>query len=195
MDADRDTDFMLRLRQGDDLALNALMREWQTPLLRFIYRYIGDESEALDLAQETFVRVYQNRASYRPGARFSSWLYTIAANLCRNHLRWERRHPAVSLTQDAGEEGDSPSSGMDSLPNPGATPATAAEQNDTARCVRECIQALPHDLKTVILLFEYEGLSHGEIAEIAGCSPKAVETRLYRARNILRGQLERLVRG
>jgi len=191
MDAQRDTDLMLRLRQGDDLALNALMREWQTPLLRFIYRYIGDESEALDLAQETFVRVYQNRGSYRPGSRFSSWLYTIASNLCRNHLRWERRHPAVSLTQDA-DEGESPSAGMDALPGNGATPAVLAEQNDTARCVRECIQALPHDLKTVILLFEYEALSYAEIAEILGCSAKAVETRLYRARKLLHDALEKL---
>ncbi|MEI8234586.1 MAG: sigma-70 family RNA polymerase sigma factor [Verrucomicrobiota bacterium] len=194
MDAERDTDLMLRLRQGDDLALNALMSAWQTPLLRFIYRYIGDESEALDLAQETFVRVYQNRRHYRPGARFSSWLYTIASNLCRNHLRWERRHPAVSLTQDAGED-DSPSAGMDMLPGNGASPAATAEQNDMARCVREAIQALPHDLKTAILLFEYEALSTMEIAEILGCSAKAVETRLYRARNLLRGRLESLVHG
>jgi len=194
MDAQRDTELMLRLRQGDDLALNALMSAWQTPLLRFIYRYVGDRSEALDLAQETFVRVYQNRGNYRPDARFSSWLFTIASNLCRNHLRWAGRHPAISLTQDEQEE-DSAPSGMDTLPGNGMTPADNAEQNDTARCVREAIQALPHDLKTVILLFEYEALSYTEIAAVLGCSAKAVETRLYRARKLLHDQLEGLVRG
>ena len=192
MDAERDdTQLMIRLQNGQETALNELMALWQTPLFRFICRYVGDRDEALDLAQETFVRVYQNRQSYRPSARFSSWLFTIASNLCRNHLRWGRRHPTVSLARE-DDAGDGPADATDTLPSPNRGPSDCAERNDTARWVKESIQSLPHDLKTVVLLFEYEELSYEEIAGVLQCSPKAVETRLYRARKILREKLERL---
>lgn len=182
-----DTEWMLRLQAGDDTALNRLMSQWQTPLVRFIYRYIGNHDEALDLAQETFVRVYQNRHAYRPKAKFSSWLFTIASNLCRNYKRWEHRHPTVSMISEDGETDAS-----DSYPCPGRTPRDSAAHNDMAARVRACVQALPHDLKTVVLLFEYEELSYEEIASVLGCSSKAVETRLYRARKALKEQLEGL---
>lgn len=192
MDAPRDdTQLMIRLQNGQDTALNELMTLWQTPLFRFISRYVGDRDEALDLAQETFVRVYQNRQNYRPSARFSSWLFTIASNLCRNHLRWERRHPTVSLAHEDDKD-NAPADATDTLPSLDRGPSDCAQRNDTARWVQESIQSLPHDLKTVVLLFEYEELSYEEIAGVLGCSPKAVETRLYRARKILREKLERL---
>lgn len=192
MEAERDdTQLMLRLQNGEDSALNQIMTLWQTPLIRFIFRYVGSQEEALDLAQETFVRVYQNRHSYRPNAKFSSWLFTIASNLCRNHLRWEHRHPTVSLARD--DDSDGPTDATDTLPSFDWNPSDTAERSDTARCVKESIQSLPHDLKTVVLLFEYEDLSYEEIAGVLDCSPKAVETRLYRARKILREKLEHLV--
>lgn len=181
-----DTHLMIRLQNGDDGALNEMMTRWQTPLVRFICRYVGNAEEALDLAQETFVRVYQNRRGYRPNGKFSSWLFMIASNLCRNYIRWEQRHPTVSLTPDSGGHGEP---GLDGLPCPNPTPLDTAVSNDTARRVKESIQSLPHDLKTVVLLFEYEDLSYEEIAGTLGCSPKAVETRLYRARKILREKL------
>lgn len=192
MDAERDdTRLMLRLQGGEETVLNELMTLWQTPLFRFICRYVGDRDEALDLAQETFVRVYRNRFGYKPGAKFSSWLFTIASNLCRNHLRWERRHPTVSLTRGgAGEAGESDAT--ERLPSPDRGPSDTAERNDTARWVREAVRSLPHDLKTAVLLFEYEDLSYDEIAGVLGCSAKAVETRLYRARKALKEKLERL---
>lgn len=193
MDAEHDTHLMLRLQSGDDGALNELMTRWQTPLIRFIYRYVGDQDEALDLAQETFVRIYQNRAGYRASAKFSSWLFTIASNLCRNSIRWKLRHPTVSLARE-DDCNDNPADAMDALPGrDGEAPSDTAEQNETVRCVQESIQSLPHDLKTVVLLFEYEDLSYEEIAGTLSCSPKAVETRLYRARKILREKLERLL--
>lgn len=180
-----DTELMLRLQAGDDTALNRLMTAWQRPLVRFIYRYIGNQEEALDLAQETFVRIYQARHSYRPKTKFSSWLFTIASNLCRNYKRWEHRHPTVAMVSDDGE-----TDMADSYPSPGKTPRDTAAHNDMAAKVRASIQSLPHDLKTVILLFEYEDLSHDEIAGVLGCSAKAVETRLYRARKLLKELLE-----
>lgn len=192
-EAHDDNALMLRLQHGEDTALNELMTRWQTPLLRFIYRYVGDPHEALDLAQETFVRVYEARSRYRPTGHFSSWLFQIASNLCRNHLRWEQRHPTVSLARGEEEE-NAPADASDTLPSPGKTPFDDAARNDTARCVRESIQNLPHDLRTTVLLFEYEDLSYEEIAGVLECSPKAVETRLYRARKLLREKLEGLLK-
>src|SRR5882757_180249 len=136
---------MLRLKGGDDLALNELMARWQHPLVSFILRYTGNREDALDLAQETFVRVFEHRSSYEPRSRFSTWLFTIATNLCRNQARWRERHPTVTL-HDSGNDDNDP--GLeDTTPAPGDTPADSAERQDLASAVREHIQKLPHDLK------------------------------------------------
>jgi RNA polymerase sigma-70 factor (ECF subfamily) len=185
---DADLQTMLRLKGGDDCALNELMNRWQKPVVGFILRYTGNEQDALDLAQETFLRVFENRARYEPRSKFSTWLYTIATNLCHNRARWRERHPTVSL-HGSGQDDDL---GLESsVPAPGDTPADSAERHDLASAVRAHIQALPHDLRIVVLLFEYEDLGYEEIAATLGCTPKAVETRLYRARKILRDLLVR----
>ena len=188
MSGDPDIAAMLRLKGGDDLALNELMSRWQKPITGFILRYAGSEADALDLAQETFLRVFEHRESYEPRGKFSTWLFTIAANLCRNHARWRARHPTVPL-HGSGDD-DDPSL-ENSVPAPGDTPADRAVRDDLARAVRTHVQQLPHDLRTVVLLFEYQELGYEEIAATLGCTPKAVETRLYRARKILRAALAR----
>ena len=187
-DEGHSAELMRRLRGGDDLALNELIQRWQKPLVGFILRYVGNAEDALDLAQETFVRVYESRARYRPSAKFSTWLFTVASNLCRNHARWRARHPAISL-QSPDASGDH--TFEQTLPSRDPSPADNAERHDLACAVREHVQALPHDLKTAVLLFEYDEHSHEEIAAVLGCTPKAVETRLYRARKLLRDSLAR----
>lgn len=183
-----DVECMARLKDGEDTALNELMARWQQPLVSFILRYTGNHEDALDLAQETFVRVFESRDRYEPRSKFSTWLFTIAANLCRNLARWRERHPTVTL-HATGEDDDS---GLEStLPAAGDTPFDNAEREDLASAVREAIQTLPHDLKTAVLLFEYQDQGYDEIAATLRCSPKAVETRLYRARKILREALSR----
>jgi RNA polymerase sigma factor (sigma-70 family) len=185
MEADPDAELMLRLKNGEDLILNELMARWQQPLVAFIYRYIGREAEALDLAQETFVRVYATRHRYAVRGKFSTWLFTIAANLCRNHLRWRRRRgesaPETSDTEDA-EFAERIQSLDDS-------PDQAAIRSESISLIKVAIDKLPHDLKTVILLYEYQSLSYGEISSVLGCSDKAVEMKLYRARHLLRETL------
>ncbi len=187
MEADPDAELMLRLKNGEDRILNELMDRWQQPLVAFIYRYIGRETEALDLAQETFVRVYATRRRYTVRGKFSTWLFAIAANLCRNHLRRRRRRgesvPETSDMEDA-EFAESIQSRDDS-------PDQAAIRSESISLIRAAIDKLPHDLKTVILLFQYQSLSYGEISSVLGCSVKAVEMKLYRARQLLR---ERLLR-
>jgi RNA polymerase sigma-70 factor, ECF subfamily len=94
-----DTELMTRLAQGDDLALNALMTRWGERVASFLYRMTGNPATAADLAQETFVKLYQARYRYRAAGKFSTYLFAIAANLERNHARWKMRHPTVSIDQ------------------------------------------------------------------------------------------------
>ena len=177
------------LAAGDDAALNPLMDRWQLPLRGFLYRYTQNEADALDLAQETFVRLYQHRARYRGGARFSTWMFQIALNLARSRARWQRRHPTDSLESES------------EIPNPRlqisteVTPADDALRAERAGVVREAVAALPAELREAVVLFEYEDKSHAEIALIVQATPKAVETRLYRARQQLRTRLVKGVHG
>lgn len=175
---------MRRLSAGDDLALNDLMERWQLSVVSFLFRYTRNHEDALDLGQETFVRVYENRHRYEPRTKFSSWLFTIAANLARSHARWRKRHPTVPLDLPADEEVDGEKAPIE-LRSSEPTPSDTAEREELANAVREQIGNLPHDLRTAVLMFEYEDLSHAEIAGTLGCTPKAVESRLYRARDLL----------
>ena len=189
MEADRgespsDEALMSRLSKGDDDALAALMHRWEVPVKRFLYRMIGNAAEAEDLAQEVFVRIYATRARYREASRFAPWCFAIAANQAKNRLRWWRRHPALSLeawVETGGRAPDPSRSGS-------AASSQAMRREDIER-VRDAVQALPVDLRTALILFEYEEQPMADIAEALGCTPKAVENRLYRARQALRQRL------
>jgi RNA polymerase sigma-70 factor, ECF subfamily len=177
-----DLECMVRLREGDDLALNELMERWQKPLHSFILRYVGNHRDSIELAAETFVRVYQHRSRFNFKSKFSTWLLTIATNLCRHHARWRQRHPTISLDDAASSDEVSDEHLFISAEE---IPSALASRAELAKLVREEIQKLPHDLKTAVLLFAYDELSYAEIGEILRCTPKAVETRLYRVRKLL----------
>jgi RNA polymerase sigma-70 factor, ECF subfamily len=185
--ADPDVELMRRLKNGEDLILNELMTRWQQPLVAFIYRYIGHQADALDLAQETFVRVYQSRSRYTARAKFASWLFTIAANLCRNYVRrWERGGGTAMESLDADSTKTS-----EWILTSDDSPDQAAIKSELISSIKKALKKLPHDLKTVILLYEYEDRSYEEISSVLGCSIKAVEMKLYRARKLLRELLSR----
>ena len=176
---------MARVQGGDEAALGALMERWELPVKGLIGRIVLNASEAEELAQETFVRVWQQREKFRAGAEFRPWVFAIAVNLARNRLRWWRRRPSVSLQEwsETEETGDRKQ-------ETGTAPLEIAER---AAAVREAIAGLPGELRAAIVLFEYEELSHAEIAVAVGATPKAVETRIYRAREKLRAALKRWV--
>lgn len=178
---------MVRLSAGHDAALNDLMERHATPVFHFLCRMLGNEDDANDLAQETFARVFRARDSFRTDARFSTWLFTIAANLARNQIRWRGRHPNVSLDAES-DAMDQPLSSM--LPATGASPTETAQAAERASAVRAAVRQLPQDLREAIVLCEWEEKSMAEAAAIVGASPKAVESRLYRARQMLREKLK-----
>ncbi len=176
-----DEELMRRLQAGEDAALAPLMQHWEAPVKRFVFRVVGNTAEAEDLAQEVFVRIYTKRSTYRPGAKFSTWCFSIAANQAKNRLRWWRRRPALSLDAWIGAGGDA----TDESPA-GASASHEAVRHEQIVAVQKAVAALPLDLRTALVLFEYEGLSMADIAAALGCTTKAVENRLYRARQQLK---------
>jgi RNA polymerase sigma-70 factor, ECF subfamily len=183
---DADIEAMKRLADGDDLALNGIMHRWKDKVAAFLYRMTGSVDAAADLAQETFVRLYQSRARYQPTAAFPTYLFHIAANLGRNHARWRTRHPTVSV--------DDYTATMQQLPGHDASPDESAQHHETALRIEKAIASLPGDLREALHLFTYQEMSQHEIAQALGCTIKAVETRIYRARQMLKELLADLRR-
>ena len=171
---------MVRLASGHDAALNDLMGRHGGKMMNYLIRCLQNEDTAADLAQETFVLVYQNRGKFDPRHKFSSWLYTIASNLVRDHLRHRARHPEVTMEDDLGEK----TGGRE------RSPSEEIQARERAVAVQAAVASLPDELRIPLILAEYEELSQVEIGEILGCSVKAVETRIYRARHQLRKRLE-----
>jgi RNA polymerase sigma-70 factor (ECF subfamily) len=186
---DVDGSAMRRLREGEDLALNEIMERWQKRVTSYLLRLTGSEIVATDLAQETFVRVYQSRNRYRPAGKFSTWLFAIASNQARERFRWLKRHPTASLND--ADKAERPLS--ERVAADGLNPSEEVEKAEHAKAVRDAVMFLPDDLREAVVLFEYEDMSYEQISAITGCSRKAVETRLYRARGILRERLKRLL--
>ncbi len=178
---DADIAAMQRLAAGDDLALNSLLERWKDKVAAFLLRMTGNAATATDLTQETFVKLYQSRARYRPTAPFPTYLFRIAANLARNHARWKQRHPTVSIDN----EDDHVPESVDAQPGPDAQ----LERSEQMQRVEAALAALPEDLREAMLLFTYQDMSYADIATAVGCTSKAVETRIYRARQILRAAL------
>ena len=178
---------MQRFQSGQETALNDLMSRHATVLFHFLWRLTGSEDDANDLAQETFVRVFKARDSFCAGHKFSTWLYAIAANLARNHHRWRQRHPNVSLEAESTETEQSLGS---TLPAAGPNPTESAQTHERAQAVRGAVNQLPDELREAIVLCEWEECSVAEAATILATTPKAVESRRYRARQVLRERLK-----
>jgi RNA polymerase sigma factor (sigma-70 family) len=181
-----DEDLMAALQAGDDTALAPLMDRWELGVKSFLLHLGVSTSDVDDVAQEAFVRLYEKRAHFRAGAAFKPWLLTLAGNLGRNRLRWRfrRREDSIQAMDDAQPGGFQ-------YADSSAQPASVlAEKASIARTVRSAVRTLPSNLREAVVCVELEELSYNEAALIMGCSEKAVETRLYRARQILRTALQ-----
>ncbi|MBL9183416.1 MAG: RNA polymerase sigma factor [Verrucomicrobiaceae bacterium] len=176
-----DAELMRTLAEGDDLALNRLMDAWSQPLIGYLMRLTGSHATACDLAQESFVRVHRHRLQYQASQKFSTWLFAIATNLARNYARWRSRHPEA-LTEPEN---------LRELPvaSSRASPDEQAAANERLAAVQKAVSELPHDMREVLILSTWHGMSHAEIARVQDTTEKAVEVRLYRARKLLREML------
>ena len=187
-----DRALMGRVQVGDEAAFAMLMERWERPVKSVIGRIVLNVSEAEELAQETMVRVWQQRGKFREGAEVRPWIFSIAVNLARNRLRWWRRRPEVALEEwRAAEERET--EGVSKSERGGSGDGGDLERKERALAVRDAIAALPLELREAIVLFEFEELSQAEIAVAVGASVKAVEARVARAREKLRVALRRWV--
>jgi RNA polymerase sigma-70 factor (ECF subfamily) len=180
-----DEELVARSNGGDHDSFNELIRRWERPIYALAYRQIGREEDARDVCQETFLRAYRALGGFRGQAKFSSWLYRIAINLCRDWMRRERRTPVMQAPED-----------VDLMELAAARePAESIEdriaRNDLSRAVERAMAVLPDEQRAAIVLKEYHGLTFQEIADLVGCPLSTVKTRLYQGLSVLRRELAR----
>jgi RNA polymerase sigma-70 factor (ECF subfamily) len=177
-------------KEGDQTAFNMLVWRWEKPLFNFTYKYVGDAHLAQDLVQETFVRMLKSIQGYEHRGAFSTWLYRIAVNLCKDHFR-KKKLPMISLhdyyTTASGEKVYV----QDRVPDDGAQSDEAMAASHREELVRRLIAGLPEQQRIVILMKEYQALTFREIAEILEVPAGTVKARLYRGLRTMREQLER----
>lgn len=186
---DPDIRLMLRVRDDDAAAFAELVERFQHRLVGVMHHLVGSADEAEDLAQEVFLRVYRTRKKYRPRAKFSTWLFTIANNLALNALRDRKRRPAVPLelqqsTGDAAVPSNTPAQTRD------APPAHNLQQQELAAVIRGALDDLNERQRVAIVLNKFEDMNYADIAEVMGLSTKAVKSLLSRARVKLREALQ-----
>jgi RNA polymerase sigma factor CnrH len=188
-DEDPDLFLVQALQSGDDHALNTLMERHRQRIFHFIYRHISHEADALELAQETFVRAYFNIQRFQPRSIFSTWLHQIALNLCRDHVRskqWKNRQSTDSLT--ISNNGSGSPTDWD-LADTATLPSDHLEQKERMAFFRQSLEQLPLELKGPLLLTAVDGYSHQEAGKMLGLSAKAIEVKIYRARKFLTKKL------
>ncbi len=179
---------MLRVKQGDMVAFETLVNHYKQPVINFIYRTLPDATEAEDLAQVVFVQIFKSASRYRDSARFSTWLFTIARNVCLNEIRRRSRHPADSLDElHGGEENPREWQLKD---NSQLLPSDLTLREELEAKVDHAVSDLPENQRTAILLFTWENLSYDEIATVLGCSLQATKSLIFRARETLKRRLK-----
>src|SRR3979490_2027404 len=170
---------------GDSDSFNEPVLRWAGPTYPPAHRTIGREEDARDVCQETFLRAFRALPGFRGQAKFSSWLYRIALNLCRDWIRRERRAPVVQPPEDVDlielAAAAEPSESIEDL----------VARKDLTRLVERAMALLPEEQRTAIVLKEYHGLTFQEIAELVGCPLSTVKTRLYQGLTVLRRELAR----
>jgi RNA polymerase sigma-70 factor (ECF subfamily) len=175
-----DEELVARSIRGDADSFNELVLRWERPIYALAYRTIGREEDARDVCQETFLRAFRALPGFRGQAKFSSWLYRIALNLCRDWIRRERRAKVVQapegvdLLEIAAEAG--PTESIEDL----------VARRDLSQAVEKLMARLPEEQRTAIILKEYHGLTFQEIADLVGCPLSTVKTRLYQGLSVLR---------
>lgn len=171
---------MEKLREGDRSMLEPLIRRYERPLFAYACKILKDRDRAQDVFQETFIRVFRRRSTYRTGARFRPWLYQICLNLCRDLLRKQTRQSETEL--------------KDELPLPDLRPGPEerSEKTAVAARVREAVTALPEKQRQVVILAQYQGLSYPEISEILKVPVGTIKSRMFHAVKKLAQELKDL---
>ena len=178
-----DVELMLALKAGDENAFTELVDRHRDAVVNLAYRYLGNKTDAEDLAQEVFLKVHRARDRYEPAAKFTTWLYRVAANACLNEVRDRRRRPTFA----AGTLEDPPAAD-------GASPVEEAERSELRERVRQALAELPERQRMALLLNKFHGLGYEEMADSLGMTVPAVKSLLVRARENVRQAIEPYLR-
>jgi len=180
-----DEELVARSRGGDVESFNQLILRWERPIYALAYRVIGREEDARDVCQEAFLRAFRALPGFKGQAKFSSWLYRITLNLCRDWIRRHRRAPISQLPDGADP--------LELAAERGAVESIEdlVARRELSAAVEEAMTVLPEEQRTTIILKEYHGMTFQEIADLQGCPLSTVKTRLYQGLTVLRRQLER----
>jgi RNA polymerase sigma-70 factor (ECF subfamily) len=185
---DPDAALMLRTKQGDCGAFTELVEKYKQPVMNLAFRTLRDLTEAEDLAQNVFVQVWKSAPRYEPTAKFSTWLFTIARNLCLNEIRRRARHPADSLDQTRDTTDDQP---LYQVEDKRVAPATEELlRGELVQKVEAALAMLPENQRTALLLCRQEESSYEEIAAVLGCSLSATKSLIHRARETVKLKLK-----
>ena len=189
---DPDAALMLRVKRGDLEAFTELVEKYKQPVTNLVARTIRDETEAEDIAQNVFIQVHKSAARYQVTAKFTTWLFTIARNLCLNEIRRRSRHPADSLDATLPTDEEMPTRQFEDVKT--SAPDDAAQHNELADKIEEALAALPENQRTAIILFQRQELSYEEIGEILGTSLSATKSLIHRGRETLKEKLKAYLR-
>jgi RNA polymerase sigma-70 factor (ECF subfamily) len=179
-----DEELVARSRDGDVDSFNQLILRWERAIYALAYRVIGREEDARDICQETFLRAYRALPGFKGQAKFSSWVYRIALNLCRDWIRRQRRAPVAQLPEDIDPAELAAAAG------PVESIEDLVARRELSAVVEEAMTLLSEEQRTAIVLKEYHGMTFQEIADMQGCPLSTVKTRLYQGLSVLRRHLE-----
>jgi len=180
-----DEELVARSQRGDVDSFNELIIRWERPIYALAYRVIGRDEEARDVCQEAFLRAFRALPGFKGQAKFSSWLYRITLNLCRDWIRRQRRAPVSQMPEDTDVLE------MAAARGPVESIEDLVARRELSAVVEEAMALLPDEQRTAIILKEYHGMTFQEIADLQGCPLSTVKTRLYQGLSVLRRQLER----
>lgn len=176
-----ETELILKFKQGDRFAFRQLVEKYQDSVINTCYRFLRNKEEAEEVAQEVFLKVYLSANTYQPKTKFSTWLFKIVVNSCLNKLRDKKKFSLSQLDEDLHASSEN-------------QPDKSLEQEELRMLVRNAVDSLPENQRTVILLNQYEGFSYQDTAKILDCSVSAIESRLFRAKESLRTKLSQYIK-
>jgi RNA polymerase sigma-70 factor (ECF subfamily) len=192
VELDPDAALMLRVKQGDAGAFAELVDKYKQPVMNFVYRMLRDMTEAEDLAQNVFIQVYKSALRYEVSSKFSTWLFTIARNLCLNEIRRRSRHPATSMDAIPAETGDQPAPQFED--KRAVSPPESLLQDELSEKIEQALNELPENQRTAVLLCRQDELSYEDIARVLGCSLSATKSLIHRGRETLKHKLKPYLR-
>lgn len=181
-----DEELVARAQAGDLESFNQLVSRWERPIYALAYRTLGREEDARDVVQEAFLRAFRGLRGFKGQAKFSSWLYRITLNLCRDWMRKARRAPLIQVPESED--------GLDmaeQIPSPAESVEELVHRREMSAAVAKAMAELPEEQRTAILMKEFHGLTFQEIADALDCPLSTVKTRLYQGLSVLRRRLER----